>query len=64
MTEITPSGNRFSDWHDCELIDQHRSLIHHCLLLQLEVDTGDHVLPTTHRAVWCVPSQDADRFCK
>lgn len=60
MTGLVSLGNRISDRHDCQLIDQHRSLLHHCVLLQLEANPGYHVLSASHRALWRVPGQNVD----
>lgn len=62
VTCVISSGNRISDWHDCQLADQHRCIFHHCILLQLEVDSGHYVLPATHWAFWRVSSQNDDRI--
>ena len=57
-------GNRISDWHDREFFDQHRGVLHHRLLLQLEADLSGHLLPASHWPLWGLPGQDVDRLCK
>ena len=58
------AGNRISDRHDRELFDQHRGVLHHRLLLQLEADPGGPLLPASHRPVGGLPGKDADRLRK
>jgi hypothetical protein len=33
INSIFTAGNWIADWDDCELLDQHRSVFHHCVLL-------------------------------
>lgn len=56
------AGNGVSDWHDCQLADQHWCIFYHCFLLQLEVNFGHFMFPAIHWAVWGLSSQDADRL--
>lgn len=62
MTGLVSLGNRISDRHDRQLVDQHRSIFHHCVLLQLEANPGYHVLFASHRALWRLPGQNVDRI--
>lgn len=59
---VISAGNGVSDWHDCQLADQHWCIFYHRFLLQLEVNFGHFMFPAIHWAVWGLSSQDADRF--
>lgn len=59
---LISSGNRISDRHDCQRTDQHWSFFRHCILLQLEANPGNHVLPASPRALRRFPGQNVDRL--
>lgn len=58
---ISSLGNWITDWDDCEHLEQHRSVFHHCVLLQLKVKLGGDVLFTTDWLVWVLSSQHEDK---